>query len=101
MRCFGIQTIKIETAGSGNPNGEAEAELIAPFNTLALRNEIIARRDRLVHGAAGSGEGPSSGLDGVITRQPEKNGMDIGAEGLRELQEIRKCLNRIEDKSKM
>jgi hypothetical protein len=77
------------------------------MNALELRNEIIARRDRLVHGALnGSGEqGPSTGIDGVITRQPEKikihDGIDLGGEGLNELKEIRKVLERIEVKGRI
>lgn len=100
MKCFGIKTVRIETAGSGNPQGEAEAELIGAVNALELRNEIISRRDHLVHGQS-SLPTSSAGVDpGVIRKQPEKiAGMDIGEAGLTELREIKETLQRIEKKS--
>lgn len=103
MRCFGISNVNLETAGSGNPDGAPEAVLIAVKDPLSLRNELIHRRDEIVlHGNAGPRPGGSGVDPGIINKQPGKiPEMDIGAQGLRELIEIRKTLERIEQKGKM
>jgi membrane protein YdbS with pleckstrin-like domain len=91
MRCCNIQALSIQTAGGSGPSG-AEAVLLAPRNAVGLRNELIARRDAL------QGKGAPMGRPQIVSEQPGKMSMDIGDAGLRELQQIRMCLQRMEAK---
>jgi membrane protein YdbS with pleckstrin-like domain len=49
-RLCGVFSLQIQTAGNSNPKAGAEAHLYAVKEPIAVRNEIMTRRDRLVIG---------------------------------------------------
>jgi membrane protein YdbS with pleckstrin-like domain len=49
-RCFGVQALVIETAGSSNPQAGAECTIYAPVDPMRVRDTIMAQRDAIVYG---------------------------------------------------
>ncbi|DAZ99260.1 TPA: hypothetical protein N0F65_008127 [Lagenidium giganteum] len=100
QRMCGIKSVGIQTAGSGSQ--EAEATLQAPLDIAMVRELVLHRRDRLVHGMAGSATG-----GGVDDMKGQASLMSVSAKGTHvsatganevvlELRQLRETVQRIE-----
>lgn len=89
QRCFGVHSVTVQTAGSGPP----EVIIIAPKNPAALRDQIIAHRDLIIHGQGTAA--PTTQHDDGTGKAAVRSPLIAGG-GSQELIEISRTLQRIE-----
>ncbi len=59
MRRYGIRGLRVETAGSGGPNANAEGNLYGIVDTEAFRDAVLNQRDRVTDGGGAAPAAPA------------------------------------------
>ncbi len=48
LRAFGLRSLKIETAGQGSPQGQAEANMVGVVDPREFRDQVLSQKDRML-----------------------------------------------------